>query len=83
MLASAAGIHRIGDVEQAVAALRQVDNISSVTVEHMDLGTGSVTASLDVPRELFYEVISRRSGFDIGDDGDLVSLLTELADVKR
>ncbi len=83
MLASAAGIHRIGDVEQAVAALRQVDNISSVTVENMDLGTGSVTASLDVPRELFYEVISRRSGFDIGDDGDLVSLLTELADVKR
>ena len=39
-------------------------------------------ASLSLPRELFYHTLSEQSGFEVGDDGDLMSLLTRLAAVK-
>ena len=35
-----------------------------------------------MPREMFYRTLSEQSGFDVGDDGDLMSLLTKLAGVK-
>ena len=31
---------------------------------------------------MFYRTLSEQSGFDVGDDGDLMSLLTKLAGVK-
>ena len=39
-------------------------------------------AALLLPRELFYRTLSEQSGFEITDDGDLMSLLTRLAAVK-
>ena len=39
-------------------------------------------ASLSLPRALFYHTLSEQSGFSVGDDGDLMSLLTRLAAVK-
>ncbi len=38
---------------------------------------------MELPRELFYSTLSEQSGFDISDDGDLMSLLTDLSSVKR
>ncbi len=48
----------------------------------IDLGCGVAAAELQLPRELFYQTLSSQSGFTVGDDGDLMSLLTELAEVK-
>ena len=39
-------------------------------------------ARLALPRELFYQTLSEQSGFEVADDGDLMSLLTKLAAVK-
>ena len=39
-------------------------------------------AVLELPRALFYDTLSQQSGFQIGDDGDLMALLTQLAQVK-
>ncbi len=74
---------RIRDVEGAMAAIGQCENVSSARVTAMDLGLGRATAALELPRGLFYETISAQSGFTIADDGDLMSLLTDLAGVKR
>jgi len=82
LLESTRGIRRIADVEGAVAALGQVEDVSAARVEGIDLGTGVVRARLELPREMFYETLSRRSGFDVADDGDLMTLLTELSRVK-
>ena len=49
----------------------------------IDLGRGVAQAVLEVPRGLFYETLSRQSGFAVEDDGDLIDLLTQLATVKR
>ena len=48
----------------------------------IDLGTGLASAVLELPRALFYHTLSQQSGFQIGDDGDLMALLTQLAQVK-
>ena len=34
---------------------------------------------MSLPREMFYRTLSEQSGFDVADDGDLMSLLTKLA----
>jgi len=49
----------------------------------MDLGRGVVTATLELPHELFYNTLSEQSGLEINDDGDLISLLSQLSKIKR
>ena len=74
---------RIRDTETVAQELAADENVSTYSMRKMDLGRGIVSISLDAPRELFYGTLSDQSGFDVRDDGDLISLLTELSDVKR
>ena len=76
-------VDRIRDVQGAVDAVGTSENISFATVREMDLGCGAVMTILEIPRELFYTTLGEQSGFNIQDDGDLISLLTELSTVKR
>lgn len=75
-------IFEIKDVYHTVAILSANQNIETVSVFQMDMGTGCVIFELDLPKSLYYETISMQSGFDIQDDGQLLSLLTELRNVK-
>ena len=75
-------LHRIRDVEKTVASFQDCEVVSTARVTAIDLGTGLSTAELELPRSLFYATLSQQSGFQIGDDGDLLELLTQLAGVK-
>lgn len=75
-------LRHIREVEETVRSLGEEENISLSRVLSVDLGRGIADAELQLPRELFYHTISERSGFSVRDDGDLMDLLTELADVK-
>ena len=75
-------LHHIREVENVVAALGRCENINEAKITSIDLGTGVAAAALHLPRELFYHTLSEQSGFSVGDDGDLMSLLTHLAAVK-
>ena len=77
-----ADLRRIRDVESAMSAFRTCQVVSGGEVSAIDLGTGVTAAELTLPRSLFYATLSQQSGFQIGDDGDLLSLLTRLAEVK-
>ena len=76
-------LQHIREVEPTIRAMEEEENISLSRVLSMDLGRGMAGAELQLPRELFYRTISDRSGFSVGDDGDLMELLTELAEVKK
>ena len=78
----ASDLYRIRDVEQTVRSIKECEEVSDARVTSIDLGTGLAAAVLDLPRALFYHTLSQQSGFQIQDDGDLVSLLTQLAGVK-
>lgn len=79
---SSCALRRIRDVHLAIDAMANCDQVSNTQVESIDLGTGVASARLEVPRALFYQTLSEQSGFQIGDDGDLMSLLTRLAEVN-
>ena len=79
---SANGLHRIRQVPDAVAAMGAYEDISAANITSIQLGTGVASADLQLPRALFYQTLSEQSGFPVGDDGDLMSLLTELSTVK-
>ena len=48
----------------------------------LDLGTGCAAADGQIHRELFYETLSQQTGLSVRDDGDLVELLAEMAQMK-
>ena len=75
-------LEHIRQVESMVKDMGEEENISLSRILSIDLGRGVASAELQLPRELFYRTLSDRSGFTIGDDGDLMELLTELAGVK-
>ncbi len=78
----AEGLHRIRDVEHTVQAIGACENVSQAAISSINLGSGMACVRLELPRSLFYNTISQESGFQIQDDGDLVSLLTGLAKMK-
>ncbi len=77
-----AALRRISSVQGAVSALERCPSVSSASLTQLNLGTGVVQVQISVPRSLFYATLSQQSGFTIGDDGDLLELLTQLAAVK-
>ena len=77
-----AELRHIREIEGVISSLGSCENISEAKITGIDLGTGVATARLGLPRELFYHTLSEQSGFEVGDDGDLMSLLTRLAAVK-
>ena len=78
----ASELRHIREIDGVIAALGESGDISEATITTIDLGSGVAGANLSLPQELFYQTLSQQSGFEVGDDGDLMSLLTHLAAVK-
>ena len=81
--AGTAGLHCIRQLAPYLASLQNTENVESAGVDAMDLGQGVAQASIRLPRGLFYTTLSQRSGLSVSDDGDLMELLTELAEVRK
>lgn len=81
--AGTAGLHCIRQLAPYLASLQNTENVESAGVDAMDLGQGVAQASIRLPRALFYTTLSQRSGLSVSDDGDLMELLTELAEVRK
>jgi stage IV sporulation protein A len=79
----AEGVRRVGDVRAAFDAMRENEYVESAVIEMLDLGTGNAVLSLCMREGLYYELISELSGFQIGGERELISLLCELAVMKE
>lgn len=75
-------VTKIGDVREAFTSLSDNEYVKSATVESIDLGTGKAKLSVTMNDGLYYEVISELTGFDIGGEEALISLLRELSAMK-
>ncbi len=80
---SAQNIRRIRDVYAMTNALRDAENVLSVSVMALQMGCGTADIRVELPRALYYQTISEQSGFAIRDDGDLMALLTEMRAIKN
>ena len=82
----AARAEEIGALCQAKSVLEtltELENVAGVQVPRIDLGTGTVSCTIQFPESLYYEILSDRTGFSITGEGELMELLTELSRVKQ
>ncbi len=82
LLQWAQGIHTLGQAENSLQQLKNVEPVEDLYVKSLDLATGTVSCSLMLPQSLFYEILSSRAGIPITTDGELLTILTELAQAK-
>lgn len=79
---SAADLGQIKDIYSVATNLAHRENIHSAGVKSLRLGNGTGDIFIELPKELYYDTISKQSGFLIRNDGDLMALLTEMSGIK-
>ena len=72
-------LDHVRQLEGCMAALEQSEQIRSVTLRQMDLGTGVGQVEVQLPRSLFYDTVNQQTGLSITDDGDLMEQLVASA----
>ncbi len=73
----------LSKASSALDQLRQLQGVQELTLRAIDPATGTVSITVTFPEQLFYEVLSTKAGMDIQNDGQLLTLLTELRQVKQ
>lgn len=80
---NAEAISRLAEAEPAIARVAELEQVCGYRIRQVDLGTGTVSCELDFNEGLFYQILGQRTGFEIENDGQLLSLLTSLAAMKK
>jgi stage IV sporulation protein A len=83
LLQRAGQISALGQAEATLSALKDLEQVLDFSIRDIDLATGSVSCILGFPESLFYEILSSKTGMPIANDAQLLSLLTELSQVKQ
>ena len=76
-------ISALKDVSNCVSKIENTDIISNTIVNNIMLGTGKVCISIQLRDELFYQVLSQMTNMEITNEGDLFSIMSDLACTKR
>ena len=76
---------KMGDITDGgvFCELAASDCVESVRADGADLGRGTAKLTLTMPDSVYYRTIGELTGFDIRDEEELISLLSELSVVKR
>jgi stage IV sporulation protein A len=76
-------IKKIRDIDKAIERLSDIANISYVSLEEMNLGTGRASIDVTVPEELFYRSLTEVSGFKVEGSQDIMRLMKDLSIAKK
>ena len=76
-------ISALKDVSNCVSLIDSTDIISKTFVNNIMLGNGKVCITINLKDELFYEVLSQMTGMNITNEGELFSIMSDLASTKK
>ena len=76
-------IGMLAQAEMTLGKLKELEEVLDVAIRAVDLGTGTVSCEVRLRDQLFYDILSNRAGHTIENEGQLLQLLTELAQVKK
>ena len=79
----ARGIQRLAEAEPSMGRLEELEEISLCRILSVDLAKGSVSCEVNLQEGLFYDVLSKKTDFDIRNDGQLLSILSSLSKIKK
>ena len=82
LLQRAEEITDLASAEPTLSRLTELEQVMDFAVRGVDLSTGTVSCALSFPESLFYEILSSKAGLEIENDGQLLKMLTELAQIK-
>lgn len=75
-------LKRVGEIREAAEAFVSENGIGA-RLERLDLGSGSAKIEVRIPDRIFYSILGERSGFEIENERALLTIMTELADIKQ
>lgn len=76
-------VSALKDISNCVSQIESTDIIAKTSVENIMLGTGKVCISIQLKDELFYTVLSEMTGMEITNEGELFSIMSDLACTKK
>ena len=76
-------ISALKDISNCVSSIDNTDIISKTFVNNIMLGNGKVCITINLKDELFYEVLSQMTGMNITNEGELFSIMSDLASTKK
>ena len=75
-------VRLLKQIDTGTAKIQHTEVITKTTIDEIALGTGSVTLSVSLKDDLFYQVLTEISGVSVSNEGDLFTIISELAKVK-
>ena len=76
-------IKRIKEFRRGIGGMATSEIVLNVDLKEIQLGNGSITLNINLKEELFYKVLTEISGVEIKNEGDMFSIISELAIVKK
>lgn len=80
---SAECMHHIRDINCFETAFNDSKNVDGVSVESIDLGSGSATVMIKINNSLFYKILAETTGLVINDEQELMDSIKDLALTKK
>lgn len=76
-------IRRIKEFKRGIDGMSSSEIVTDADLKEIQLGNGSMIVNINMKEELFYKVLTEISGVEINNEGDMFSIISELAVVKR
>lgn len=70
-------------IDMGISRIQKTEIIQKTSLTEITLGNGNVNIQVDLKEELFYQVLTEISGVAISNEGDLFSIITDLASTKK
>lgn len=77
------GVSKIRHTQNLAKSFEKYDFVNRFETDGMDLGDGTVVMHLYAPDNLFYSILGETSGFKIDNEEELITLMRELAQMKK
>lgn len=77
--AAMAEVRRVRDVDNMVEMLSSEDNLAGAALLEMDLGSGHAQVAIELPPELFYQVLAEYAGEEIEGEHTLLRVIRDFS----
>lgn len=76
---AAGNIEKIREVQDTIKELGECEHIMTSQITNLDLGKGETDLAIVMEPDLFYRVLSERTGLEIGDETQLLESISRLS----
>jgi len=79
---NASTMQKIREVQDILQKVEKCDHINRATLTSLDLGKGSAGVTIELLPQLFFKILSEKTGIDINDEKSLLDCIFELSSKK-